>query len=225
MELTNVTSKIYADLADHQRAEDWDLRDSAASCLSWIKRFNTEFKLQVFEVALRFERLPVHVYSQFRSGHNGFGLRGEITLNTAHLARRKFGLILVDLAHELIHAWQHEHGRPADRGRHNRQYRSAAAACGLTVDEKGATRLAADGPFVQLVEACGISLPQQSEANQAGSLRPRVAGNSKLAKWICSCPRPVSVRVASADFRAMCLDCGFQFRKAAMDKSSEGLGD
>ncbi len=34
-------------------------------------------------------------------------------------------------------------------------------------------------------------------------------GDSKLKKWSCGCP--VNVRVAVADFRAVCLDCGEQF--------------
>lgn len=172
---------IYAYLSEHQRREDWEYRDSAASLLSWAKVFNREFKLQVTEVVLKIGDLSIHRYSQFRRGHNELGLRGEITINPRHFGRRPFGLILGDLLHELLHCWQHEYGRPPEKeGWHNREYRRKAAE---------ATELAA-----------------------TRSLRPK--GESKLKKWICSCPRPVNVRVAISDFQAMCLVCQTRFRLA-----------
>jgi hypothetical protein len=36
-------------------------------------------------------------------------------------------------------------------------------------------------------------------------------GSSKLRLWMCDCP--VRVRVAVADFRARCLECGCLFRR------------
>lgn len=215
-------SEIYLALAKHQRQEDWDLQPQAASLLSWTKRFNREFKLQINEIALRFEHLPTHIYSHFRSGYNGFGLRGEITFNTRHFGGRRLGLILCDLLHELVHAWQHEYGRPADRGRHNRQYRAKAAEVGLVVTETGATSLAADSAFAHILGECGISVPDVEAMALPSSIRQRVAGDSKLKKWTCSCPRPVSVRVAVSDFQAMCLKCNCLFRRVSGMQAQDG---
>ncbi len=204
---------IYSALAEHQKHEDWEPRHQAATLLSWATRMNLEFKLRITELALRFEKLPVSVYSQFRSGHNGFGLRGEITFNLRHLKNRGLAHLLLDLNHELVHAWQHEHGRPDSRGRHNREYRKMALQCGLHVTEKGETSIAADGVFQELLQQCGVGVPNAA-APSVSSARPRVAGTSKLAKWICSCPRPVNVRVAVPEFQAMCLICNHRFRNA-----------
>jgi hypothetical protein len=40
-----------------------------------------------------------------------------------------------------------------------------------------------------------------------------VGSGSRLRLWICSCPRPYRVRVASNDFYARCLRCGALFKR------------
>jgi hypothetical protein len=228
------SSKIYAVLADHQRHEDWAFREQAACLVTWTRRFNGEFKLQITEIALHIEKLPIHIYSHFREGHNGFGLRGEITLNSVHFAQRPLGLILGDLLCELLHAWQHEHGRSASRGRCNREYRLKAADVGLIVSEHGSVQLKREGSFAQLLQSCGISLPWPSRTEEEGTAealllsaaRPsRPAGSSKLKKWVCSCPRPTIVRVAIGDFQALCLKCHMRFRLEGSTAFSEGEAD
>jgi hypothetical protein len=44
--------------------------------------------------------------------------------------------------------------------------------------------------------------------------RSHGAGSGRLRLWVCECPRPVRVRVASDDFRARCLICGGVFKRA-----------
>lgn len=198
------TPNIYALLAEHQKQEDWEFRDHAAFLLSWARRYNLEFKLQLTELALRLDALAIHIYSLFHAGHNQFGLRGEITINVRHFATRARGLILADLLHEVVHAWQHEHGRPADRGRHNREYRRKAAEVGLVVTPDGRTGFVPSGPFDQLIGSCGFALP--SEVATPPLTRP--LGDSKLKKWSCGC---TIARVAVADFRALCLKCDREF--------------
>jgi hypothetical protein len=199
-------SRIYYELALNQRQEDWEFRDEAAALLSWIKRFNDEFKLSITELALRVDNLPVHIYGHFREGHNGQGLRGEIAINLRPMAHRPFGLTLASLLHQVLHAWQWEHGRPAVKGGHNREYRGKAKEVGLLVTKDGQTGFMPGGPFEQLIGSCGFKLPESVASPPIRSQRP--VGNSKLKKWSCGC---TTARVAVADFQARCLKCGSLF--------------
>lgn len=42
----------------------------------------------------------------------------------------------------------------------------------------------------------------------------RGPGSGRMRLWICECPKPVRVRVASDDLRALCLACNHVFRRA-----------
>jgi hypothetical protein len=218
---------IYAALAEHQKAADWIHARDAATFLSWTKRMNLEFKLQVTELALKIGDLPVRTVSHFRAGHNEFGLRGEICLNARHFGKQPLAVLLFHLAHELIHAWQHQHGRPSLKdGWHNREFRQKAAELGLQVAENGATTCV-EGPLSDLITSCGIALPavKQTTFGIAPRAATSLAGDSKLKKWVCECIRPVIVRVAIADFRAACLVCNYRFRRADAPNAKDDVAD
>jgi hypothetical protein len=195
--VSRIPSEIYTALARHQRAEDWELQRPVSSLLSWIKRFNEDFKLHVSEVAIKVANLPANDLSHFRPGHNDFGLRGEITINAQHVGVQPLGTILGYLLHELLHGWQHEFGRPPLKETwHNREFRSKAAECGLAVAPNGETRYLVGGAFDSLVTSCGIELPRTDDAGELipAESKKKLKGNSRLKKWVCSCERPVNSR-------------------------------
>jgi hypothetical protein len=68
----------------------------------------------------------------------------------------------------------------------------------------------APSPFLALLEKYGVDVPRIDEP---AAVHPASGtGNSKLKLWVCSCtPNPVHVRVAIADFRAVCLKCNQMF--------------
>src|ERR1700722_12491399 len=98
---------IYEGLATHQRSEAWHSREFMVWLQTWTGRFNAEFNLGLTEIALRVDTLPRTCYGHFRLGHNGFGLKGEIALNSRYLTDRPPYQVLGTLLHELLHAWQH----------------------------------------------------------------------------------------------------------------------
>ena len=219
--------EIYVALADHQKSADWIHAREAATFLTWSKRMNLEFKLQVTELALKIGDLPVRTVSHFRGGHNEFGLRGEICLNARHFGKQPLAVLLFHLAHELIHAWQHQHGRPSLKdGWHNREFRQKAAELGLQVAENGATACV-EGPLSDLITSCGIALPavKQTTVGNTSWAATSLKGDSKLKKWVCECEPPVNVRVAIADFRAVCLDCKSRFRRADAPNAKDDVAD
>lgn len=48
--------------------------------------------------------------------------------------------------------------------------------------------------------------------SRGGTSRGKGSG-SRLRKWVCECPKPVIVRVASDDFHAHCDACGAAFKR------------
>lgn len=203
-------SNVYAALATHQRSEFWDSRELMTELQSWATKFIVEFKLDIPEIALCLDQLSARRYGHFRYGHNGFGLRGEIVLNTRYLPpHREVWEVLGTLLHELLHAWQQAHGTPGKRNHHNQEFRDKARAFGLLIDRRGVTRYSANGSFKDLLKHNGVEAPNV-EILPAEEMRPK-HGSSKLKKWSCGC---TNVRVAIADFRAICLKCQHEFQPA-----------
>lgn len=196
---------IYQGLALHQRSEAWFGQNLSVALQEWIVRFIAEFKLDIREVALRIDVLPCSRLGHFRVGHNGFGLKGEIALNSRYLETRPLWQILGTLLHELLHAWQHAHGNPSRKDHHNEEFRQKAAECGLNIDRQGVTGYAADSPFKTLLREYGVAVP----ADEYIPTGERLKGKSKLKKWSCGC---TNIRCAVADFRAQCLKCGNAFK-------------
>jgi predicted SprT family Zn-dependent metalloprotease len=201
--------RIYPMLAQHQRQEAWQGQRTIAVLQEWAERFIVEFKLDIPSVVLCIDRLAINCLGHFRMGHNGFGLRGEIAINDRYLGSREPWQMLGTLLHELLHAWQQEHGTPSARNHHNREFRDKALELGLVIDARGVTGYAADSSFKDLLRQAGVHVPPDE-------IKPSTRdgkGSSKLVKWSCQCTPPVNVRVAVADFKAMCLKCGAKFVK------------
>lgn len=102
--------RVYEALAEHQMKEKWDLSSLFNSLHTWAERFNSEFKLEIPELALRVEKIHWRHLGEFLPGRNGFGLKGEVTLNIIYLYRKEFLEVLGTLLHEQLHAWQEVHG-------------------------------------------------------------------------------------------------------------------
>lgn len=207
LHLVQSSSAIYSKLAEHQQSESWSWQKLIAVLRAYAEIFNVEFKLDIPEITLCIDRLDCKRYGHFRYGHNGFGLRGEIALNSRYLeGNRPFWHVLGTLQHELLHAWQQAHGTPAKGNHHNVEFCNKALGLGLIVDKRGVTTYSARSPFKDLLASLGVDT---SDINKAASVQP-VKGNSKLHRWNCGC---TNVRVAIADFQAKCLKCGGQFKQ------------
>lgn len=95
LEITNgsnldvATQTIYSALAKHQRDETWGGQEMIAGLQTWADRFIVEFKLDIGSIALCIDPLPSSRYGHFRRGRNGFGLRGEIAINSRYLSGQR----------------------------------------------------------------------------------------------------------------------------------------
>ena len=198
---------IYQLLAIHQRFERWELRDTLTFFQAWTIRFNDDFKLGLEDLALRVDKLPKRVLGTHRRGHNGFGLLNEVTLSIEHVHRDELWDVLGSLLHELLHVWQSENGTPGRRkNEHNAEFRNKARECGLIVNEKGQQTYSAHSPFMAILKAFKVTVPDFT----GESIKPNRAerdGKSKLALWVCSCNPPQKVRVGRKELFARCTVC------------------
>jgi hypothetical protein len=198
---------IYHDLASHQRLENWFGRDLVATLQEWADRFIVEFELDIPEMALRIDDLPRSCLGHFRSGHNGFGLKCEIAINGRYLPSLTIWEVLGVLLHELLHAWQEQHGSPSGGNHHNTEFRSKADSLGLIIGKRGVMGFHAASLWKDLLRRFGIEVPSE----EIPPRERRVKGNSKSKKWICGCG--ISIRCAIPDLAAQCLKCVQVFRQ------------
>jgi predicted SprT family Zn-dependent metalloprotease len=64
-------------------------------------------------------------------------LADEIALNPAHFAAQPVENTLSTLVHEMVHQWQHHHGKPGRRGYHNQQWAVQMWVVGLIPSHNG----------------------------------------------------------------------------------------
>jgi hypothetical protein len=183
----------------------------------WAEIFSSHFKLEIPAVPLRIAQLRWNCLGHFNPGFNDFGLLNELALDVSHLLQRlrtgSWWEVLATLLHEQLHFWQQLHGQPAKPGPgnyHNVQYRNKARGLGLMVSDRGVNEgYDPDGTFLCLLRDRGVDVPSVPLAPPA-----KRAGRSTLAKWICHCSPPVSLRVGRSEIRVKCLECDQLFVKA-----------
>lgn len=203
-------SEIYNALQNHQiENAEWELTEF----LKWLHEWRGYFALEVAEIAsvaavsLCVDHLPKKRYGHFRHGVNGFGLKGEIALNRLYVMDREPWEILGTLFHELLHAWQEEHGKPGKGNFHNKEFRAKALEFGLIIDSKGVTQYAPDSVFLRILTKYGVEVPEIPEVEEV----EKTPGKSKLKKWSCQCEPPVNLRVAVPEIHVHCLECDCDF--------------
>ena len=204
---------VYSSLAEPQLSStDWDFQPIIAELHRWQGIFTSEFKLDISSVALRIGGAKSNCYGHFRPSPNDFGIAREIAFNEAILlhciANGMYFEVLGTLLHELLHAWQHDVGRPSNWNHHNLEFRRKAEELGLIVDHRGITTYAPKSPFVELLHSFSVGTALLELPVSA--VPPKKKKGSKLLKWSCGC---TNVRVAIADFRASCLKCNRLFVK------------
>lgn len=206
------TISVYEAVAKHQLAETtWIFREFVDEFIRWRDIFNDEFKLDLTPTVFRIGGARSGCYGHFRPSPNDFGLPREIAFNERHLIARllagDFWKAIGTLLHELLHAWQFDHGNTSPRNHHNRELRDKAASFGLIMAPRGYTDYEPCSPFMDLLKAHGVHIPEVPRLHGKVEISPP---GSKLKKWRCQC---TNVRVAICDFQAICLKCGEKFTK------------
>jgi len=169
------------------------------------------FESQLSAPIISIEGSRVTKLGGYRIGRNGFGAKNHININARHLNQSKVE-ILSTLVHEMVHQWQHEVTMNAAKPPyHNIEFQKKSLDLGIPSDSYG-HQLSISDPFIAVCRANGLEIDEKIINAMALPHRPILRGNSKLKKWSCGC---TNVRVAVADFEAMCLKCNNMFVQVA----------
>lgn len=191
-------------LREHQGSVvDWPYAALARELHRWVEIFDVEFKLNfpAYPV-LRFARLR-NAYANYAWFRTEIGTKDNITFNERELTR-DMALTMRILLHELLHLWQHYHGKPSRTNYHNVEFRRKALDCGLIVDPRGCTSGNTE-IFSRVLAKYGVrAVPLPAEPSLWGTGR-----DQKMKKWRCEC---TTIRCATA-LDARCLRCEQVFQR------------
>ena len=187
--------------------KEWKFSNLSEQLYTWFDRFNERFFQNVLKPpVISFEKTSSRTLGHYVVGRNAFGLKWNININSLYVGSHLVNT-LVTLLHETIHLWQEEFGKKkGTRNRnnyHNVEFRTKAKLIGIPCNNYGVTLCYRD-PFVSFLRDHGVSVEcKVASVEESGQkLFDTILGKSKLKKWSCGC---TNVRVAIADFRAICL--------------------
>ena len=201
-------------------AFDWELNELASELYWWVDFFNMAFfkDQPAPSPVLTFENASVNTLGHYRIGRNDWGVREQININRKYLSLplwRKLSTLL----HEMVHSWEYTyvpHEKRTKGWYHPITFRYKMLEFGIETNSKGQhIGLDPKGRFVHLLSKHGVNFDEFDSSMlfsdgiiKIDPKKGKKKGKSKLKKWSCGC---TNVRVAVADFKALCLKCGEGF--------------
>jgi hypothetical protein len=148
--------------------------------------------------------------------------RHELALNPDHFVGRSDAEIASTLVHEMVHCWQQQHGKPASRGYHNKEWAAKMKEIGLWPSNTGGIGGKETGqqmshyviPDGRFSITFGVLAATGWKLNLESAHRPGPDGGRKSkTKFTCSsCGQNVW---GKPDLAVTCTPCGIEMRPAA----------
>ena len=164
-----------------------------------------------------------------RFGREDGKVTDEIALNPSHFRERPLKEVLATLAHEMVHLWQHHHGK-SGRGRyHNRQWADKMKSIGLQPTDTGeeggketgdsvhhivvpggqfdkvAKTLISRGFKITWIEQPRLTPAATGETGESAS-QPKESKSGKRVKYVCPKKECGTAAWAKHDANLMCGD-------------------
>src|SRR5262249_29372522 len=93
--------------------------------------------IDVFIVYQRHAHSRGHFSADRFAGRTAVGGRHELALNPDHFIGRSDEEVTSTLVHEMVHCWQQQHGKPASRGYHNKEWAAKMKTVALQSSNSG----------------------------------------------------------------------------------------
>ena len=147
----------------------------------------------------------------------------EISLNPTHMDRPARA-VASTLVHEMVHAWQHQFGKPSRTGYHNHEWSAKMEEVGLMPSDTGEPGGARVGQHMTHYIIPGGRIEKAFEALAASDLlpwqsreiaTPRKKKTTNRNKVKYSCPDCESTVWGKPNLDVWCGDCDTQFEVAA----------
>jgi SprT-like family protein len=185
-----------------------------------FEHFNKElFGSALPDVFITYQR-KAHSFGYFSpdrfSGRIGKWGKHELALNPDGFINQTDEQICQTLTHEMVHLWQHAHGRPGARGYHNKEWAAKMKAIGLQPSSTGMVGgketgqkmidyIIPNAPFATAyakLAATGWKLNLQS------AHRPGAKGGTNSSKTKFTCPACGQNAWGKPDLEIVCKPCG-----------------
>jgi hypothetical protein len=160
-------------------------------------------------------------------------VRDEIAMNPVHFVTRSVEEVLSTLVHEMVHLWQHHHGKPSRSGYHNSEWADKMETVGLIPSDSGepggkrtgqrVTHVIQEGgPFAQasqhlLAKGFVVSWHDRATDDAEGKARARKKANTRT-KY--TCPACGVNAWAKPDIVLVCGAC-----QVALEANEETMGE
>lgn len=184
--------------------QDWRYSETSRTLYRFFDLLNERFfDAKLATPLLSFKRQKRQC-GHYVNGRNEIGALENINISADHLAD-PLAEVLETLAHEMIHSYQQNYGKPGKRNYHNKQCQTKMDEIGIPCTTRGES-LGMKDPFVSFLREHGV----EAEARLSLPVEvTKAAQSSRLRKWQCSCPTSVW---ATAEIHARCLVCETEFR-------------
>lgn len=142
----------------------------------------------------------------------------EISLNPDTLMERDPRSVASTLVHEMVHLWQHVHGKPSRKSYHDRQWASKMEAVGLIPSNTGAPGgkrvgskmthyIEEGGPFARAYEAMPEAMALPWRSSPVAASRPRRGGNGGAGEPDPTGGEPSAKRRDPSKLKYTCPGC------------------
>lgn len=195
-----------------ETVQDWDYAEIGRTLYRWNDLFNIRFfNSELPTPLLSFRRVGTKVYGHYVPGRNEIGAKQNVNINPVHLVN-PLADVLETLAHEQVHIWQANYGKPGRRNYHNRQCRRKMAEIGIPCDKWGRS-LGMIDPFVSFLREHGVDANTRLEVPREETAQP---SGGHLTKWHCCCTNIW----AAVEVLARCERCHREFEKIAFKRKT-----
>jgi hypothetical protein len=215
---SSCTPGLVAQIVDNQTESGWEHGEDIAFLRAWGELLIRELGMKVKDghflglPLIKVETLNIKTLGQYNPAADGCGICGTILLNEKRLPGLDPITKVTLLVMLLFRAWQHEWCTDAI---FEDECRARMREAGLSIAKMGVT-IKEGGRFQRLLEENRRLLTQDETGDikiPVGKLlfpKPEVVGKSTNQLWSCKCQK---VRVGTENFAAVCLQCGYAFRR------------
>jgi hypothetical protein len=178
-----------------ETVQGWNYAEASRVLYGWYDQISARFFAEGLPApVLSFKRKRGRQLGHYVNGRNEIGVQENINISANHL-QDPLADVLETLAHEMVHSWQRNHGKPGKRNYHNAECRKKMDEIGIPCDQWGCG-LGMKDPFVSFLREHGVQAEMRLVLPQEVCMAAR--SSSRLKKWSCGCTNVwAAVRVAA----------------------------
>ena len=192
-----------------ETVQDWDFAEVSRTLYKFFDRINERFLQSKVPTPVLSFKCKRSQLGHYVNGRNEIGVQENINISAGHLSD-PLAEVLATLAHEMVHSWQRNYGKPGKRNYHNQECQKKMDVIGIPCGRWGKS-LGMKDPFVAFLRENGVEAETRLVLPEQAFKAARTS--SPLRRWFCNC---MSVW-ATKELHAQCKACGQDFESTSAD--------